>query len=543
MLSIPSLLAKNYPPMICFQRSRVLHALRTTFSLIFIAIFIAGTQSACSTAPAIQTTSTPASDIATSLSTANSEAPAAPREFRAAWVATVSNIDWPSRTDLTSEKQQVEIIAILDRAAELKLNAIILQVRPSADAIYPSTIEPWSEYLTGEQNKAPDPWYDPLQFWIEQAHARGIELHAWFNPYRAKTAVSKSVLSSKHISNTLPGAVKQYGDLLWMDPSEPTAMKQTMDVIRDVVRRYDVDGVHIDDYFYPYPIKSDTGREQEFPDETNWSNYQKNGGTLSRSDWRRQNVNILVEAIHQGVHQEKSWVKFGVSPFGIGRPDRLPSGISGFSQYDKLYADVELWLAKGWLDYLAPQLYWAIEPPAQAFRVLHDYWLSQNPQSRHIWPGLYTSRIDSSDKSWPADEILNQVDATRKKSNSGQIHFSMAALMQNRKEIRQRLSAEKYQTAALIPASPWLAKSSVSAPELRKSTGQSFIEIMKPDPTTNRQLAIWKRYGKQWIFSTQTIAQLRVDLAADPQFGPLQQVVISIIDRSGQESARLSVTP
>ena len=520
--------------------------LHTKLILTLLAIFLAGMQTACTTtpvAPTIDAGTKPATDVSITVLRQNSEAPPAPREFRAAWVATVSNIDWPSRPDLSSQQQQAEIIAILDRAAELKLNAIILQVRPSADAIYPSRIEPWSEFLTGEQNKAPNPWYDPLQFWIEQAHVRGLELHAWFNPYRAKTALAKSALSSKHISKTHPGVVKQYGDLLWMDPSEPIAAKQTLEVITDVVHRYDVDGVHIDDYFYPYPIKSDSGAELEFPDDANWMIYQKKGGTLSRADWRRQNINRLVETIYHQVHQEKKWLKFGISPFGIGRPDRLPAGISGFSQYDKLYADVELWLANGWLDYLAPQLYWPIEQPAQAFRVLHNYWLNQNPHGRHIWPGLYTSRIDNTEKSWPVEEILRQISATRETPNSGHIHFSMAALMQNRKELQHRLSTESYQIATLVPGSPWLERMKTLAPEIDLSSNHRFVIVKPPDMTRSRILAIWKRYDQQWFFSVQPVAQLRINLNDDPKLGTLKQVVISVIDRTGQESGRASLIP
>lgn len=466
--------------------------------------------------------------------------PPAPREFRAAWVSTVSNIDWPSRKDLSVEKQKAEIITILDQAAQLKLNAIILQVRPSADAIYPSEIEPWTEYLSGEQGKAPDPWYDPLQMWIEQAHLRGLELHAWFNPYRARTALARSTLSHKHISKTFPAAVKQYGDLLWMDPAEPAAARQTIAVIADVVRRYDVDGIHIDDYFYPYPIKMPNGQEQEFPDDAAWIAYLKNGGQLKRADWRRQNVNQLVNTIYQRVHEEKNWVKFGISPFGIGRPDRLPAGIAGFSQYDKLYADVELWLANGWLDYLAPQLYWQIDPPAQAFKVLHEYWLTQNTQQRHIWPGIYTSRIDGSEKSWQPDEILNQVEATREKAGGGHIHFSMAALSQNRKEIRQRLSVEKYPQAALIPATPWLGKVSLAAPAFTLLSSQK-IEINVGKKEVVRLLAIWKRYDQGWIFSVQAASNPEITLAKDPHYGAVRQLVVSTIDRTGNESARTTI--
>ena len=525
-------------------------AVNTLFAIV-TAILCAVLQSACTTTPSVAPGVQPHADVPGTLPQMSFEAPAAPREFRAAWVASVSNIDWPSRSDLSSQQQQAEIIAILDRAREIKLNAIVLQVRPSADAIYPSTLEPWSEFLTGQQNRAPDPWYDPLQFWIEQAHLRGLELHAWFNPYRAKTALAKSALSSKHISQTHPSVVKQYGDLLWIDPSEPIAAKHTVDVIADVVRRYDVDGIHIDDYFYPYPIKAESGREQEFPDDENWMSYQKKGGTLARADWRRQNINQLVETIYRQVHKEKAWVKFGISPFGIGRPDRLPSGIAGFSQYDKLYADVELWLENGWLDYLAPQLYWQIDPPAQAFKVLHQYWLNQNPKARHIWPGLYTSRIDSTEKSWSAEEILNQVSATREQPNTGHIHFSMAALMQNRKELTQRLQTEKYQSTALVPESPWLARKKIAAPEIDLSTlsniaqtanDRRFVEVKNSAGANGRLLAIWKRFDRQWVFSVQTITQSKISLADDAQWGNVKQVVISIIDRTGQESKRISFT-
>ncbi|MCH8619300.1 family 10 glycosylhydrolase [Undibacterium sp. TS12] len=474
------------------------------------------------------------------------EAPPLPREFRAAWVSTVANIDWPSRRDLSSDKQKAEILNILDNAVSLKLNAIVLQVRPAADAIYPSSIEPWSEFLTGEQGRPPSPYYDPLQFWVEQAHARGLELHAWFNPYRARTAQSKTVMASNHISKQFPQVVKTYGDLQWMDPGEPIAIQQTLNVIGDVARRYDVDGIHIDDYFYPYPVKNGNSTEIDFPDDPSWIAYLQAGGSLNRADWRRSNVNHLVEAIHLRVHQEKPWIKFGISPFGIGRPDRLPPGIAGFSQYDKLYADVELWLAQGWLDYLAPQLYWPINQGPQAFKVLLDYWLAQNSQNKHVWPGLYTSRIDSSDKSWPTDEILNQVDAMREKGGNGHLHFSMAALNQNRKDIRKRLSTEKYTSQALIPASPWLDASLPGSPVLEASADKKSLRLQLPEPvpgigTSNaRLLAIWKRTGQQWLFSVLPAQNMTIDLADDPQFGAIKQVTVSTISRTGQESLRSS---
>lgn len=504
-------------------------------AILFSACWLLVLQTAC-------TTPTPAVVIADPKPISSEiNPPPAPREFRAAWVATVSNIDWPSRASLSSAQQQAEIISILERAKEIKLNAIILQVRPSADAIYPSALEPWSEYLTGEQDKAPQPWYDPLQFWIEQAHSRGLELHAWFNPYRAKAAISKSNLSAKHLSNSAPSAVKKYGDLLWMDPSSSEAANQTLQVISDVVRRYDIDGVHIDDYFYPYPIKNEAGQEVDFPDEDNWQRYTKSGGVLSRADWRRQHVNHLVENIAHRIRQEKSWVKFGISPFGIGKPSLLPPGIAGFSQYDKLYADVELWLAQGWLDYLAPQLYWPIAQSAQAFRVLNGYWLQQNTQGRHIWPGLYTSRLDDTDKSWASEEILNQVQATREQANAGHIHFSMAALLQNRKQIADRLSLDSYTTPALVPESPWLSTKSLHAPKLAWSTDAASLEVTLDDASGGHVLAIWKRYSNTWVFSVQSSSENKISLMSANFSEKPQDIVVSQIDRAGRESSRARI--
>lgn len=489
------------------------------------------TLSACSSAPSGKSS-------ASAITAKEQPAPLAPREFRAAWIATVANIDWPSRKDLNSAQQQAEMFSILDQAVQLKLNALILQVRPSADAIYPSSLEPWSEFLSGAQGRAPNPHYDPLQMWVEQAHARGLELHAWFNPYRAKSPVATLPLATTHISNTQPAVVKHYGDMLWMDPAEPAALRQTLAVIQDVVHRYDIDGVHIDDYFYPYPIKTADGAELDFPDGIAWNAYQQTGGTLNRADWRRLQVNRLVETIYRNVHQEKPWLKFGISPFGIGRPDRLPAGISGFSQYDKLFADVELWLENGWLDYLVPQLYWPLAQNQQAFQVLQDYWLSQNRQARHVWPGLFTSRIDNSENAWPAQEILNQIDATRSKPDTGHVHFSMAALQQNRKQIATRLGAEKYQAPALVPASPWLASSQLSAPQLGLSADKKSLRVEVENSSTLRLLAIWKRYGPTWRFSVQPISAPGIALTADAEYGALLQVVVSSIDRTGQESPR-----
>ncbi|WP_426209529.1 glycoside hydrolase family 10 protein [Massilia sp. TWP1-3-3] len=477
---------------------------------------------------------------------ADLNAPPAPREFRAAWVSTVANIDWPSKSNLSALQQQAEAIAILDRAKALNLNAIVLQVRPGADAIYASDIEPWSEYLSGAQGKAPQPWYDPLKFWVAQAHARGLELHAWFNPYRARHATAKSPVAPNHISRTSPQAVKSYGRFLWMDPAEEAASKQTLAVILDVVKRYDIDGVHIDDYFYPYPIEQGSegalegggGKgELDFPDQPAWQRYIGGGGTLARADWRRQNVNQLIEALYKGIHAEKSWVRFGISPFGIGKPERRPSGIVGFSQYDRLYADAELWLENGWLDYFSPQLYWPVSQTAQAYGTLLDYWLAQNRHARHVWPGLFTSRIGASSKAFTADEIVRQIGVTRSRPNAtGHVHFSMAALMDNRQGIGDQLKAGQYAGQALVPATPWLRTEPATVPGVLVRRAGAAVSLRLAAGKGTAHYAIWSRQGGTWRFAAAPASQTEWNAPADAD-----AFVVSAVDRLGNESARVSL--
>jgi uncharacterized lipoprotein YddW (UPF0748 family) len=507
--------------------------------------------SACSTPPG-----TPAPDTAVHPGLrpfAGSPPPPAPHEFRAAWVATVANIDWPSKPGLSSAQQQAEITTMLDRAQAARLNAIILQVRPSADAIYPSTLEPWTEYLTGTQGQAPQPLYDPLQLWITEAHKRGMELHAWLNPYRARHSSAKSPQADSHITKANPAVVKTYGDMLWMDPAEPASVQQTLGVVADIVRRYDVDGVHIDDYFYPYPVTAPAAgnpagapaAELDFPDDAAWQRYLAQGGSAARADWRRQQVNALVEQMYALAHRDKQWVKFGVSPFGLGRPDRRAPGIAGFSQYDKLYADVELWLNRGWMDYLAPQLYWPVDQAPQAFGVLLNTWVGENTQKRHLWPGLFTSRIDDSPKSWMPDDITRQIALARSQPGAtGQVHFSMAALSQNRKGIADALAQGPYAQEALVPATPWLANQPPPAPPrvamgyvLGKGAQRAVLTLLPP--RGNKLVsgfAIWRRYGDEWRFSAQAVSQSALGLEADAKLGKANAVVVRAIDRFGQES-------
>jgi len=486
-------------------------------------------------------------------------------------VASVTNIDWPSRRGLTVAQQQAEIIALLERARSLRLNAIVLQVRPSADALYPSALEPWSEYLSGEQGRAPEPFYDPLKLWVEEAHRRGIELHAWFNPYRARHAQARSPPSPLHLSVAQPRLVRKYGNYLWIDPGEPAAVRHTLEVFLDVVRRYDIDGVQIDDYFYPYPVDAPSDAndgstqtslsvpprrqttELDFPDDPSWQPYLAAGGKLSRADWRRKNVDDLVELLYREIHREKKWLRFGVSPFGLGRPDNRPPGITGFSQYDKLYANVELWLNKGWLDYLAPQLYWPINQAPQAFGTLLDYWVAENRLGRHLWPGLFTSRIENSDRagtsprSWPPEEIQDQIALIRARGHAdGHIHFSMAALMENRQGISDRLRNGPYASAALVPATPWLDASLPPAPSVEvlrnpENAGPIKLKIGPGAGKPAANFAVWVRRGELWRFSVLPASQTEFELGDVAFPGEIDAAVVTAVDRLGNESARVAI--
>ena len=420
---------------------------RDALGLVVAPLVAAPLLAACTAPPLLDTPSQPAVTPAPAPQpAAPSLASPRPREWRAAWVAAVANIDWPSRRGLSAAAQQAEIRTLCDTAVNVGLNALILQVRTSADALYESALEPWSEVLTGTQGQHPG--YDPLATWLAETRLRGLELHAWLNPYRARHSTARSAPAATHLSRTQPDWVKRYGEQLWIDPGEPLAAEHTLAVVRDLLKRYAVDGIHIDDYFYPYPVQDAASKaEVDFPDEPSWQKYLASGGTLGRADWRRDNVNRLVRRLYAAVHEARPGTRLGISPFGLPRPDLRPPGITGFSQYDKLYADVELWLREGWLDYLAPQLYWPRAQAPQAFEPLLQVWQALNPLGRPIHPGLFTSRIDATPQSWPADEILGQIDSIRRLTpGSGHIHFSMAALAQNRRGIADALRTGPYAT-------------------------------------------------------------------------------------------------
>ncbi len=471
--------------------------------------------------------------------------PAVEREFRGVWVASVANIDWPSRPGLPVAEQQAELLAILDRAQGMRLNAVLLQVRPAGDALYASSLEPWSEYLTGRQGVAPSPLWDPLAFAVTESHARGLELHAWFNPYRAKDPSSKSAYAPAHLAVRRPSLVKRYGRYSWMDPGSDEVRQHTTRVILDVVQRYDVDGVHIDDYFYPYPERNPQGRLIPFPDDETYNRYRMGGGTLTRDAWRRRNVDQLVQELHREIHAAKPWVKFGVSPFGIWRPGE-PAGIQGFDAFDGIYADARRWLHEGWVDYLAPQLYWPIGARAQSYPVLLKWWGEQNRHDRHLWPGNFTSRVATRPE-WPATELLAQITATRAdRTATGNIHFSMAALMKNQGGVADAMTRQLYARTALVPASPWLAGRAPSAPTVVLGTdaAQRSIVCVAPalaDSATGapRWWIMHVKRGAEWTSDVVPAAVTRWSLGMTVR---AESVAVSAVDRTGRQGSPVLVT-
>ncbi len=458
--------------------------------------------------------------------------PAPVREFRAAWVATVGNSCWPSKPGLPTAQQKSELLAILDRAVALKLNAVIFQVRPACDALYESKLEPWSEYLTGVQGRAPSPYYDPLAFAIAEAHRRGLELHAWFNPFRAHHFQSVSPIAPNHISRTHPELTRNYGRYLWLDPGEPAVRAYSLRVVLDVLKRYDVDGIHFDDYFYPYREKNSTGREIEFSDDASWK--KSGGGGLARDDWRRHNVDVFMEQVYHAIKAEKPWVKFGVSPFGIWRP-KYPASISGFDSYAELYADSLKWLREGWCDYFTPQLYWGIQPAPTSFSTLLEWWNSQNVRHRHLWPGMNSLKVS---EKWQPAEIVNQISLVRRYPDAGHVHWSVMALMKN--PALDAALNQLYRQPALVPASPWLAATAPSSPKVSVKVGKQSVQ------------AVWKNTGSEpvrwWVvqnraeegWNTQILPASRTEITWDSR---PEAIAICAVDRCGNLSAPVVQVP
>ncbi len=374
-------------------------------------------------------------------------------EFRAAWIVTVANIDWPSKKGLPAGQQKEEFIRLLDMHKKNGMNAVIMQIRPVADAFYPSRFEPWSEYLTGIQGLPPDPYYDPLQFMIEETHKRGMEFHAWINPYRAVFNVNRSSVAANHITMLFPQWFVTYGNTKFFDPGIPEVREHVNRVVRDLVERYDLDAIHFDDYFYPYHISG-----KEFPDDVS---YVKYGNGIDKGDWRRSNVDTIIKMVGETIKSVNKRVKFGVSPFGIWRnsskDQRGSASRAGITNYDDLYADILLWLEKGWIDYIAPQLYWETTNKFVGFNMLLDWW-ANNTYGKHLYigHGIYRA-LEYKSGSWKnPNEIPSQIKAVRANTNvQGSIYYSSASLAKNPNGWCDSLQ-NYYKYPALIPPMKWI---------------------------------------------------------------------------------------
>lgn len=405
----------------------------------------------------------------------NENAPEPPREFRAAWVATVFNLDWPSRAGLSAGQQKQELLNIITQAHKLRLNAIILQVRPNGDALYKSTLEPWSGWLSGP---GINPGYDPLAFAITECHKRGMELHAWFNPFRA--TISNRPVGKGHVSRRSPGWILRAGGTTMVNPASSSARNHVMQVILDVVRRYNIDGVHLDDYFYPYPP------------------HHKVADGKSPAQ-RRAYIDDFVQTLYTRVKGIKPYVRVGISPFGIWQPGYPGSVEAGVNAYEHLACDARKWIRKGWVDYLSPQLYWRCEGP-QSFNALMSWWSSINP-SRPIWPGIASVRINSSeDPGRPASEIGRQIDYSRKlaRQSCGQLYWSWKSLGTNRGGVCEEL-AERYTTLAVPPPMPWSGSTRPTRPTVQAQDTRSGCQVVwQSDGSARKWVVQVGRGGKWW---------------------------------------------
>jgi len=403
-------------------------------------------------------------------------------EFRGVWVATVENIDWPSEPGLPVKKQQAEVVEILDMHQQNGMNAIIFQARPAADAFYPSELEPWSKYLTGYPGRAPEPFYDPLKFWIEECHKRGMEFHAWLNPYRVAQDY-RQPLAGNHIAFKHPEWILKYGGRLYFDPALPETRDFVTRVVIDIVSRYDVDAIHFDDYFYPYPL------QEEFPDTASFRNYPRAWPKKYKADWRRENVDILIRQLSKAIRETKPWVKFGISPFGVWRNRKDdPRGSdtqAGATNFDHLYANVIKWQQKGWIDYLLPQLYWQIGHPAVDFRHLANWWKNHSyGRGMYIGHGVYRIDPESATPEWALPgELPEQVKTVRRiEEIGGSAFYSSNHFKRNLLGFQDSLKNRLYRKPALVPPMEWIDSIPPPKPEkIRRWFRRIKLKIAEPD--------------------------------------------------------------
>jgi uncharacterized lipoprotein YddW (UPF0748 family) len=413
------------------------------------------------------------------------------REFRGAWIATVENVDWPSRPGFNSGQQQQEFIRLLDTLQAAGINAVLVQIRPAADAFYNSRYEPWSSWLSGKQGLPPVPYYDPLAFMIGEAHKRGMEFHAWFNPYRAVANIHGSVLSPVHISKIHPDWFINYGDKKYFNPGLPQNWAWLVKIVSDVVRRYDIDAVHFDDYFYPYRIAG-----KQFPDYNTW---KISGAGRSLEDWRRHNIDTMIRMVGSAIKEIKPWVKFGISPFGVWRNlERDPEGSDthgGQTDYDDLYADVVLWLKNGWIDYVAPQLYWEFGNRSASYEVLLDWW-ARHCYGRALYIGHAIYRIGAGFAWRNPDQLGRQIRAARTYTEvGGSVFYSAKYFLSDPLGFTDTLKRNYYRFPALVPPMPWIDSVAPPPPLITRYTIDSAgVTLTWIEPDTASRTAAFVIY-------------------------------------------------
>jgi uncharacterized lipoprotein YddW (UPF0748 family) len=461
-------------------------------------------------------------------------------EFRAVWIATVDNIDWPSKKGLPVDKQKDEFIRLLDLHKRNGMNAVVMQIRPVADAFYPSRFEPWSEYLTGKQGQAPDPYYDPLQFMIEECHKRGMEFHAWMNPYRAVFSIRSSSISPTHVTRLYPQWFVTYGNTKYFDPGLPEVRDHVNKVVRDIVERYDLDAIHFDDYFYPYRIPG-----REFPDAASFLTY---GNGMSKDDWRRSNVDSIIVMLGKTIKSVNPRVKFGISPFGVWRNKRTdPRGSdskAGVTNYDDLYADILLWLENGWIDYVAPQLYWETSHPYVGFNMLLDWW-ANNTYGRQLFigQGIYRALEPKSLPWHRKNELPKQITAIRSNPNAlGSIYFSSATFNRNPNGWNDSLRNNYYKYPALVPPMRWIDSIAPLAPLFDKLKRDEFrVYYRGAEPIKGFAIYTLPRNEDEDINNATLVQIIVADKTTDIDLNDIRtkdrdKIFISSIDRNNNVS-------
>ncbi|MDX1971977.1 MAG: family 10 glycosylhydrolase [Candidatus Sumerlaeia bacterium] len=484
------------------------------------------------------------------LSPALAQPPAVAREFRGTWLTTVSLLDWPNSTSHAPERQKRDLITQLNELQSLGVNVVVFQIRSECDAIYASPYEPWSRYLTGTQGRAPAPLYDPLQFAIDETRRRGMELHAWMNPYRAGVS-NTTTFAANHISRNGTPFVRTYESNFWLDPGHPDTVPYTVQIVEDVVTRYDVDGVHIDDYFYPYNTNT-----VPFPDDETFAS--NNPNNLTKENWRRANTRNLISSLYEAIHSVpgKNDVRFGVSPFGIYRPG-IPAGISGLDSFSAIYIDSRQWLQQGLVDYMAPQLYWGREADghlsAQDFDSLIAWWASptQNPLGRHVIAGLPTYKVGTNgpapnNQLYEPQHLINMITQTRSTPGAhGGLHFRTDNLRSTTLGVRTLLQNGIWTSAnpSLTPATTWLDNQPPATPDVRwRKTGNALeLQILPADSDDVRWVTLQYRTNQapnDWF--TQILPGRSYELYSILGGNTFLEVSVSTVDRSGNQSSAVT---